>query len=57
MHKVLDDPIPAPTNPVAAGDCVCFCKKPTTGLNPEVAAADVADTSEEVNVDIEDPPG
>jgi hypothetical protein len=53
----LDDPIAAPANPITAGDCVCICKKPTTGLNQEVAAVDVADTSLEVNVDIEDPPG
>lgn len=57
MHKVLDDPIPAPANPVTAGDCVCTCKKATTGKNPEVAAADDADVSLEVYVNIEDPPG
>jgi len=57
MHRVLDDPIPAPADPVVAGDCVCICKKVTTNLDEEIAAVDVADTNRDVSIDIEDPPG
>lgn len=57
MHKVLDDPIPAPADPVVAGECICICKKPTTNLNGEITAVNAADTSDHVSVDIEDPPG
>lgn len=57
MHKVLDDPIRAPATTPTGGDCICICKKPTTGLNEDIVAIDIADTSMDVSVDIEDPPG
>jgi hypothetical protein len=57
MHKILEEPIPVPAEEVAGGDCICICKKPTTSLNEEIAAIDIADISTDVAVDIEDPPG
>lgn len=57
MYRVLEDPIPAPAGPITAGDCICTCKKPVTGLNQEVFAGDIADTCADVSVDVEDPPG
>ena len=57
MYKVLEDPIPAPAEPITAGECICTCKNTVTGLNPEIMASVVADVFADVRVDIEDPPG
>ena len=57
MHKLLEELIPAPTGPIIAGDCICTCKKHVSELNQEVVASDMADTSTDVSVDVEDPPG
>jgi hypothetical protein len=57
MYKILEDPIPAPPEPITAGECTCTCKNSVTGLNPEMMASVVADVFADVSVDIEDPPG